>query len=97
MDPNVIGPATLSLTQTVATFFTFLPGLREVRKANQDDAELRADVRHGELSSTVIAVGVGAIISFLTKSPTPIYISIMIAFLLIVIYEITLRKDPNRV
>jgi len=93
-DINVIGPATLSVTQTVAVFFSFLPSLKEVRKATAGDDTAR-DVHAGIIAASVVALTIGTIITSLTKNPMPIYVCALIVACLVVVYEVTLRSKPS--
>lgn len=92
---EIIGPATLSISQGIAAFFTFLPRLSEVRKATpEENPELAADVRIGEVAATAVCVGVGVITSSLTGSPVPAFVAVVVALVLIGVYETTLNTDP---
>ena len=90
-NPNVIGPATLSVTQAVAAFFTFLPSIKEVRQAGPND-DTAKDVRTGEIAASVVALGVGTIITAITGSPTPVFVALVIVGVLVLVYEVTLRR-----
>lgn len=89
--PEIIGPATLSVTQAVGSFFAFLPPLRDIRQGNVTD-EIAKDVRTGEVAATVVALGVGMVITAITGSPTPVFVAALIAVILIATYELVLRR-----
>lgn len=91
MNSSEIGPATVSLTQTVACFFTFLPGFPHVRTSTPGD-ETSKDVRSGEFAASIIAIGVGGIITALTKNSTPLLVSVITAGMLVLVYEVRLRR-----
>lgn len=90
-----IGSASIGIGQTVGVFLAFLPGLDKVRKESKD-SDTAKDVRNGEVMAIVVSVGVGAVISSLTKSPTPLYASVAVALLLVVVYEYTLRQNETK-
>lgn len=93
-DPSIIGPASLALTQGIGAFTAFLPRLGEVRKADaKTDHEMVAEVRTGEIAAVALTVGVGAVASYLTKSNTPVTVSVVVAIGLVILYETTLRRD----
>lgn len=92
-NPNMFGPASMVLGQTISSFTTFLPPLAEVRKAGPDDADIAGDVRLGEIAASAVAIGVGAIASSLLGDPTPTLIAALVAFALILVYETALRGN----
>lgn len=94
VDPNLIGPSTLAISQAIGSFNAFLPKLAEIRKATPaDDPSFAADVRTGEVAAVALTVAVGAIVSSLTGSHTPAVVSVVCAVGLVVLYESTLRAD----
>lgn len=93
VDPGVIGPATLSLTSALGLFQGFLPSFAEIAATNpEDNPEMVSKVRMGELGATVLALGVGGIMSALTGSPVPSYVAITSIVILVFMYESALRK-----
>ena len=92
--PELIGPATLGVTQGITAFTTFLPRLSEVRKADPVvDPAMAADVRLGEIAAVTLTVGIGVITSSLTGSPVPAYTALAMSLVLVALYECTLRAD----
>ncbi len=91
--PEIVGPATLAITQGVSVFGQFLPPLTEVRKRNAADTEFAADVRLGEVAAAGLVIGIGAIASSLTHSTIPIVVATITALGLIFLYESTLRAN----
>lgn len=90
-NPEMLGPATFTIGQTVASFFTFLPKFSEVRKANpNDNPDIAADVRMGEVAAVTVSMGVGIIASSLTSSPVPVTVTLVVCIILVVLYESTL-------
>lgn len=93
-NPAIFGPATLSVTQGITAFNTFLPKLSEVRKANpQDNPDIAADVRMGEVAGCALTLGIGIIASSLTGSPAPTVSALIICFVLVTLYESTLHSN----
>ncbi len=91
-DPGVIGPAMLSLTQSVALFQTMLPKFSEIRKTNpEDNPELVQDVRMGELAAVLLTLGIGGMTSALTGSSVPSVVAVTSAAGLVLLYESALR------
>ena len=71
MDPAIIGPTSLAITQAVGAMNSFLPPLSEVRKKSLEDSEFCGDVRLGEVAVFAVTVGIGVIVSSLTGSSVP--------------------------
>jgi hypothetical protein len=91
---DVIGPASISVAQSIGVFQFFLPKLSDVRKANVAvDVDMVGDVRLGEVAAATVAIGIGTIISSLTQSSVPAVVSVIIAGTLICVYETALRND----
>lgn len=97
MDPSIIGPATLAMTQGFAAFNSFLPSMTEIRRHSPDDQEFAHDVRMGEITAAGLTLGIGAIVGSLTQSATPIIVSGAMAFGLIMVYESALRANRTPV
>jgi hypothetical protein len=94
MDANVIGPATLSITQAVSAFHSFLPPFADIRKQHPaDNPAFAADVRMGEIASVTVTLGIGLIASSLTGSPMPAYTALVMSAILVTLYESTLRSN----
>lgn len=92
--PEIIGPATLAVSQGFSAFQFFLPRLSDVRKANASaNPDIVGDVRLGEVAAFTLTLGVGAIVSSLTGSPVPTFVALLIALVLIAIYEAALSGD----
>ena len=89
-----IGAATLAMTQGISAFTFFLPKISDVRKASVGDPSAVADIRVGEAAGLVVSLGIGGIVSGLTKSSLPVAISLLVALLIICLYETVLRANP---
>lgn len=88
--PEASGSA-LAITQTVMSFNAFLPNFLDVSKADKESAA--NEVRLGEFAAVVVALAVGAMLSWLYGSSVPFGISAFMAFVLVSVYEVALRKD----
>ncbi len=90
---DLFGPAMLSVTTGVQAFYTLLPKLSEIRKADPvNNPDIAADVRMGEVGAVALTLGVGAIASSLTRSPLPAITGLVMAVVLVGVYETALRS-----
>lgn len=90
---DLFGPAMLSVTTGVQAFYTLLPKLSEIRKADPvNNPDIAADVRMGEVGAVALTLGVGAIASSLTQSPLPAVTGLVMALVLVSVYETALRS-----
>jgi len=90
---EVLGPATIAIGQSVGAFQFFLPRLSDVRKADVDtDPDMAGDVRLGEVAASALTLGIGIMVSSLSGSPYPAYVSVLMCFILICVYESALRS-----
>lgn len=88
--------AGISVTVTsmmMSGFTAFLPTLKEVRRASKDDTTIVNDVRYGQFAAGVMAVGIGALMAYLSQSSTPLYVAFFTTFLFAAIYELALRNN----
>jgi hypothetical protein len=92
IDPIALSVSTMAISTTLGAFYQFMPPLSEVRKRNVGDSAFAADVRTGEIMATALAVGVGGIASYLSGSPVPAILGVVLAFALVGGYETTLRS-----
>lgn len=91
---DMFGPAMLSVTSGIQAFATLLPKLSDVRKADPvRNPDIAADVRMGEIGASALTMGVGVIASSLTQSPLPAVTGLVMAAILIAVYESALRSD----
>jgi hypothetical protein len=86
--------SSIAIGQTVSAYQFFLPPLREVRQAGPDDATMRSDVYVGQMAAGSVSVGVGVMLSFLTGSKLPAFVSAFIALIIAAIYHYTLKVQP---
>lgn len=94
VDPGLLGPATLGITQGVSVFMTLLPNISTVRKSDPyNNPEVAADVRVGEIAASAINIGIGVIVTNLTGSPVPVVVSAIVSLILICLYESVLRSE----
>lgn len=85
--PEILGPTTLAITQSVSLFQGLLPKFTEVKQGDPSDIEFATDVHIGEIAASSLAIGIGVIVSGLTGSPVPAFISVLMCAILIVLYE----------
>jgi hypothetical protein len=94
IDPSIVGPTTLAISQAVGSFNSFLPSIADIRKNDPvNNPEFTADVRTGEVAAVAITLGVGVIVSSLTGHPAPAIVALIAALGLVVLYESTLRRE----
>jgi hypothetical protein len=90
--PESMGVAALSLGQSFAFFNQYMPPIADVRKADPGNAEFVGDVRIGEVAALTGSLAIGAIVTWITGDPTPIYVSVLVCSVMIGVYEMTLRR-----
>lgn len=93
-NPEMLGPASLALGNTVNSFGVFLPKLTEVRRAGAREPSMVKDVRLGQIGAVAVAMGFGAIMSSLSGSPVPVYVSFFMSAVIVGLYEQALRSEP---
>ena len=89
--PEALGSSSLAISQSVIAFTAFLPNFVEVGRSDKD--QIAGEVRLGETAAVVIALSIGALLSWLNGDRTPFLISAIMAFILIAMYEAALRKE----
>lgn len=70
-NPEMVGPASLSIGTATSAFMGFLPKFSDVRRADPDDAGMAKDIRLGIFAAVAVSVGTGVIVSSLSGSPVP--------------------------
>lgn len=86
--------SSIAIGQTVSAYQFFLPSLREVRQAGPEDTAMAADVYMGQFAAGAVSVGVGVMLSFLTGSKLPAFMSAFIAIIIAGIYYYAQRTQP---
>ncbi len=89
--PEALGTSSLAISQSVIAFTAFLPNFVEVGRSDKES--ITGEVRLGETAAVVIALGIGALLSWLNGDKTPFLISAIMSFILIAMYEAALRKE----
>jgi hypothetical protein len=92
-NPESMGVAAISLAQSFGFFQSYMPPIADVRKADPSNAEMAGDVRIGEVAALAGSLAVGAIIAWITKDPTPVYVSGLVVVVMMLVYEMTLRAS----
>lgn len=90
---NDIGTTILAATQGMTAFWQFMPRISDVRKADLNDPDMRGDVRFGELAGVGVTMGVGALLTSMTKNSAPLITSALVCAGFVFLYETALRKD----
>ena len=94
VDPGIIGPATMSITQSLSLFQGFLPRFTDIRKENPlGNPEFVKDVRMGELAASLLTIGIGAMMSALTGSSVPAVLALITVIGLVTLYESALKSN----
>lgn len=96
-DPAVIGPATLSMTQSLSLFNQFLPSFTQISSADPNDTAIVRDVRMGELAAVMMTLGIGGMTSALTGSSVPAVIAGLTCLGLVVLYETALKATGETI
>lgn len=93
--PEILGPTTLAITQSVGLFSMLLPKFTDVKNGNPHDPEFATDVHIGEIAASSLTIGIGVIVSGLTGSPVPAFVALLMCAILISLYERALNyKGP---
>lgn len=79
----------------MASFTFFLPKISDVRKASADDPSFTADLRVAETAGLVCTFGVACIVSSLTKSYIPAVTALVMALIVIALYESVLHQPAK--
>jgi hypothetical protein len=64
-----------------------------VEVGKSDKAEIENEVRLGEAAAVTVALSIGALLSWLNASYIPFFVSAVMAFILVAMYETAMRKD----
>lgn len=87
-----VGTTILAATQGMTAFWQFMPRISDVRKADIEDGEMRGDVRFAEVAGIGVTMGIGALLSSMTKSRMPLLTSALVCAGFVFLYETALRK-----
>lgn len=82
----------LGMTQAVALYGIFMPGIDKVRDA-RPGGDTHKDMIVGELGATGVTLSFGIIGSLIAESPLPFLFSVLVATIIVSVYEYTLRSD----
>jgi hypothetical protein len=84
----------LAMICAVQTFGAFLPNFAEAHdKMLGSDGTVRADVRHGEVVASTLALSFGVLASSMSDDPRPALFTLAVTAGVVVAYEMLLR-DP---
>lgn len=91
---DALGPAVIAIGQSVGAFQFFLPHLSEVRKSSIDtNPDVAGDVRLGEVAASALTLGIGFMVTSLSGSAYPMYVAVLMCFILVCVYETALRSN----
>lgn len=92
LDKDSAGLVTLGAVQGLSIFTAMMPDRGTVWRSQSEEA--KADVRNGEVVSTVLTVGLSALIACLVKDALPLWIGMSSAITMVIVYEALLRRNP---
>lgn len=92
-DAAALTASTLALSQTMASYATFMPPLREVRQAGPNDASMRGDVRLGQIAAGALSLGVALVLANMTGSTLPVTAAVAVALIIAIVYEAARRGE----
>lgn len=92
MNGELLGPTNIAIGSATAAFMGFMPKFTDVRRANADDAAMRADVKLAEIAAFAVAMGTGLIVSNITGSPFPAIVTLLMCAVLIACYRSAMRS-----
>lgn len=96
VSPDVMGPATLTLGQSLSMFQVFMPKFTDIGQHTPgSDPNFEKDVRMAEVAASLVTLGIGAVTSSLSGSPVPSIVSVVCIVGLITLYESALRSPGN--
>lgn len=93
VSPSGLSASTISLGQTVVAYQFFMPPLRDVRRASSADGDMRTDVVLGQVAAGSLTIAVGAMLSMLSDSSMPVFVSIFIALVIAACYQYALNTQ----
>jgi hypothetical protein len=91
VSPELIGPATLAMTQSITLFSGFLPRFTDIKNGSRNDPGFATDVHIGEVAAAGLTIGIGVIATGLTGSNVPLVVSIIMCVGLVALYESALN------
>jgi hypothetical protein len=86
-NPEALGPASISMGTATSAFMGLMPSFSEVRRADPNDEGMAKDIRLGQIAASAIAIGTGIILSSLSGSPIPAFVSVLMTALLVWCYQ----------
>ena len=92
LDPGAAAVVIVAGSTAIQLFTTLLPDRAEIRGCDPSDVGMRADVRHGEIMSSLLTLGFGILVGSIIKSSLPIWVAVASSITMIVAYEITLNQ-----
>jgi hypothetical protein len=96
-DPGALTASSIAIGQTVFAYSYFLPPLREVRRADPGDPDVRGDVILGQVAAMAVSLSIGGLVTWMTGSTIPVLTTIAVAIVIAIIYEYAMRGGQNAV
>lgn len=97
-NPEMLGPATLTLGQSLGMFQSFMPKFTDIAHHSYgSDPEFERDCRMAEGAASLVSIGVGVIVSQMTGSPVPATVAVVVVLSLVTLYEKALRSSAGSV
>jgi hypothetical protein len=93
LDKDSAGLITLGAVQGISIFTALMPD-RGAVYMGQGDA-IKMDVRNGEMVSSVLTIGLSALIACLVRDPLPLWIGMSSAVTMVAVYETLLARNPR--
>jgi hypothetical protein len=90
-DPGALTASSIAIGQTVFAYSYFLPPLREVRRADPNDPDVRGDVILGQVAAMAVSLSIGGLVTWMTGSTIPVLTTIAVAVVIAIIYHYALQ------
>lgn len=95
-NPDMLGPATLTLGQGLGMFQSFMPKFTDIAHHSYgSDPAFESDVRMAEMAASLVTLGVGILVSQMTGSAVPATVSVVVVVSLLTLYEKALRAGRS--
>lgn len=78
-------------TGSITLYSLFLPHVAEIALANQSEEE-KSVLRESEMIGTAHLLVLGAITSYLTKSPLPLFLGVILSLTMFATYEYAMAR-----
>lgn len=95
MDTMEISLIALAVSQSIEMFKTFVPDVQVLRNT-EPSLQLNdtKNIRTAEFGAATMAIGIGALLTVLSKKPTPLIVATVLTVALVTLYEWSLTTTP---